>query len=129
MVDMRKDVIVGIVFVVACLGMMGTILAEAEEYSQDYKDGYKNAHGLIGSIRYMDGLLDGALLTISVFDKDYNNVFMNAFARGFVKVAVPEYNKQVDEYNEMVTDVNMLSTIILGDEAEDYLLGEKLYYL
>jgi len=129
---MKKDTIVGILFAIACIGMltlMGSILAEADEgFSEDYQRGLMAGADVVGSARAIDGMLDTTYLMLTVLDKDHGNVAINTFCGAFVDGVAEGYNDQVREYNDMIPFVNEFVVIVLGDDAEDYLLEDQPYY-
>ena len=128
---MRKDTIAGILFALACLGMltaMGTILVSADEYSYDYKEGYKAALDGPGHIMEVRGMLNTYLLMIENFNIDANNIYINAFIKGAMSKLIPTYNDCSAKYNIATRIANAEIKDVLDSDAGDYLFERRGYY-
>lgn len=109
------------------VSMVGT--SSAVVFSEDYQDGYKAGADLIGDMKYMDGLLDGTLLMLTVLDKTTGIPELDIFMQTFISGVSDRYNSEVVEYNALVDDVNGATRMILGAGAEDdYLLEYQRLY-
>ena len=153
----RKDVIVGILFSAACLGMlvmMGTILASCEgfsdasyeevkatvgdekfseascgAFSDDYKEGFAVAASIFKAVGICSGVLGCEHIILEVLDDSNDNVVVDVLCKLIVKELAPQYNEDVEEYNELAEETNFISYAILGDDVtEDQLMEELPYY-
>lgn len=115
------------VLYVVMAGLIGT--SSAVVFSEDYQDGYKAGADLVGDMKYMNGLLDGTLILITVLDKPMDIPVLDAFLSTFVSGVAERYNSEVAKYNALVDDVNGATRMILGANVEDdYLLEYQPVY-
>lgn len=109
---------------IAILGLVVTMLigsaSAASIFSEDYRSGYKAGCDLVGGLQHMDGILEGLYMMLELYDTYFDDSQLRSF--------IEEYNEQVTAYNDLVETTNTITKMVLGDEADDYLIEYRQYY-